>query len=373
MIHWSDIEEKLTRTQILPNHLCKYCLIPVSKQNKIFQNGCFSCLTAKKNINIAKSKRKLLIPISKGKKNYDCIIGLSGGVDSSYLLHKLVEEGFNPFAIHVDNGWNTPNASNNIHKLVTNLGVGFKTIVLNWEQFRKMQLALINANVVDFENATDHMIFACLYKTSQKLGNLPIAHGINISSENAMPPGLIHNKHDKLHLQALYFKKNRSLPNKLPFFSNFEIGLYNFYNRNTWVSALDYFNYDKSIAQNLLIKTYDYKPPKRKHEESLVTKIYQNLILPIKFNSDKRLGHFSSLVNSGQMKRNDALEKAKEPFYESKLDLRNDIKKFLTYLELDKKQFLEYLNTKPVNHSSYISDQFYIKILIKIKAFFNES
>ncbi len=367
MIAWSEIENKLCLPAVLPENICSRCILPITEINPIIGNGCSECKRARQAIDDNNKLAQKNLQIKRSNSDYDCIVGVSGGVDSSFLLHEICKRNLRPYVMHIDNGWNTSLASNNIHKILNHLGLNLNTVVLDWNEFKQMQIALMAADVIDFEVATDHLIFSQLYRASKKFGGIPICQGINVKNENTMQPGLIHNKHDAIYLKHIYFKKWGLLPKKLQMFSNISVGLHNLRYGNAWVPVLNIIDYSKDQAEKLLINKYDYLPPKRKHEESLITKIYQRIIMPIKFNNDKRLGHLSSLVNSKQIDRDIALKKAQEPHYESLTEIKNDIRKFCNYLEIDQVEFLHYLSRNQLSHSSYFSDQIYVKPLLKLK------
>lgn len=356
-----------------PKKVCRTCLMDDSDSEIFFTStGCNHCDSAKNNLrshfdSIEKNKKIFFQNLNNLKKsNKQCIVGLSGGIDSSYLVVKLNEYGIKTKSIHLDNHWNSPLASDNIFKLVTKLNLDFKTIVLDWDDFKKQQLSLIYANVVDLENATDHAIFSTLYKESKNSKYAPIYHGVNITTENIMPMSWIHKKHDARNLKDIFNTFYPSTNRKFPFMSTASVIYNKRINGIKWISALDFFDYDKKKAEEYLINNFDFIVPKRKHEESLITKIYQRLILPLKFNIDKRKAHYSSMIASKQITRDEAIFLISQPLY-TKLELINDLNIFLNKLDITEEEFIIYLSTPPVSHLNYKNDKFVTDLITNIK------
>lgn len=357
----------------VPQRVCKTCLMDDTDSEIIFTpTGCNHCDSAKKSLNahydVIKNSKEIFfrdLEALKKSKKY-CIVGLSGGIDSSYLVVKLNEYGIKTKTIHLDNHWNSPLASDNIFRLVTKLNLDFKTIVLNWEDFKKQQLSLIYANVVDLENATDHAIFSTLFNESCKNKMAPIYHGVNITTENIMPMSWIHKKHDARNLKDIFSTFYPNINRDFPFMSTAAVIFNKRVKGIKWVSALDYFDYDKKTAESYLVKNFGFVVPKRKHEESLITKIYQRLILPLKFNIDKRKAHYSSMIASGQITRKEGLDLISQPLY-SKLELVNDLNIFLNKLDLTEEEFIVYLSTPQVSHLAYKNDKYISDLILKFK------
>jgi hypothetical protein len=369
--------ESLFLSEIIkPKRICKRCLMDDTDINIVFTNeGCNHCENAihnikLNNIHIENTKKDFFDYLDKLKKNkQEILVGLSGGVDSSYLAFLLSDYGLTLNSIHLDNHWNSPLASNNIYNLVDKLKINFKNEVLNWETFKMLQLSLMKANVVDLEGASDHAIFSSLFKYSRDLGNLPIFHGVNISSENIMPDSWLYLKHDAKNLKSILTKFYPNCGFNYPFMSTLEVIFYKNIFGIKWISALDYFDYNKSEAEKYLINNFAYSPPRRKHEESLITKIYQRLILPIKFNIDKRKSHISSLIASNQITRDYGLQLLEAPVY-TRNELIYDLNFFLNKLSLSESEFIYYLTQDRVEHSSYPNELLINKVItLKNKLF----
>jgi hypothetical protein len=346
-----------------PKRVCKTCIMDDSDPFIVFtEKGCNHCDDAKLKLkfhisNIESNKLFFFNNLDKIKKeNKPCVLGLSGGVDSSYLIVLLNDYGVNTKSIHLDNHWNSPLASDNIYNLVTKLKVDFSTYVLNWDDFKMQQLSLIYSNVIDLENATDHAIFSTLYTESIKNNNAPIFHGVNINTENIMPMSWIHKKHDAVNLKSIFNRHFPGIKRDFPFMSTAKV-IYNKRIRGIqWISALDYFDYDKKNAEIFLVKNFGFQLPKRKHEESLITKIYQRIILPLKFKVDKRKSHLSSMIASGQISREEAMLLLDEPLY-TKFELINDLNVFFNKFELTEDEFIYYLSQPQQSHLDFRNDK----------------
>jgi len=286
---------------------CKNCLMDeTAKEIEFDINGvCNFCHTAQEALK-AQEKEKSNWPkikdwVLKNKGEYDCIIGLSGGVDSSYALVKLVEEGFKPFCFTVDNGWNSPNADSNIMKLVETLEVPLEKIVLD-DEFRKLQMAFIKAGVKNIEIPTDHVLMAISYKIAKKHNIKWIISGGNVETESIMPASWGYSPLDLKHIKAIGKGVNFS---KIPTCNLFKYNLYKWVNKIRVLYILDYIGYNRDDAIKYLKDNFDYIGYGEKHCESIFTQWFQNYYLQ-RFGIDKRKAHYSSMINSGQMTKQEA-------------------------------------------------------------------
>jgi len=302
-------------------------------------------------------------------KPYDCIIGVSGGVDSSWVLVKAVELGLRPLAVHMDNGWNSELAQNNIERLVKELGVDLFTYVIDWNEFRDLQESFFDADVVDIELLTDNAIAAINYQKARKLGIKYIISGSNTATEGVrMPPTWAAiNKHDKTNILNIWkqFGKGTSLKS-FPIYGAWDYVLDTFFRKIEWVRFLDFLDYKKSKALEVLSSEYGYVPYPYKHYESIFTRLYQGIILPKKFNVDKRKNHLSALILSGEMSRDEAMEKLSQIPYTSQSAMEEDLQYFLKKFRWKRGQFKEYLKRPAVPHSTYGEEPDLLKIPLKI-------
>jgi N-acetyl sugar amidotransferase len=271
---------------------------------------------------------------------YDCLLGVSGGVDSTYVAIKLKERGLNPLLVHLDNGWNSELSVRNIQSIVDHLQLDLHTYVVDWSEFRDIQLAFLRASVVDIELVTDHAIVACLYNLANELGIKYIISGDNFTTEGVMPKGWTHEKSDLLNIRhiarALAGRKLRAYP-RLSYLRRQYLVLFK---GIKVVPILNYMDYDKVLAKEEITTKLGWKDYMTKHGESIFTRFYQNHILPVKFHVDKRKAHLSALICSGQLDRGSAIAELNAPLYDPR-ELRADIdfvtKKFgITVEEFDR-------------------------------------
>lgn len=252
---------------------------------------------------------------SSGRK-YDVLLGLSGGVDSSLCLHHLVANGIKPYCFSVDNGYNDPKADENIMRLVEGLGVPFHRFVLNLDRFKDLQKAFLKSGVKNIEIPTDHVLMAATYQLAAKNGIRHIVGGGNHATEGIMPAAYGYQARDLRHIQAIYQRAYGHKLTGLPTISLPQYLWYRFGKRITITNLLDYYEYDRRGAIALLAEKYGYQDYGEKHCENLFTSWFQSFYLPTKWRLDKRKPHYSSLINSGQMTKKDALEElAHAPIY----------------------------------------------------------
>lgn len=306
-------------------------------------------------------------------KPYDCIVGVSGGVDSSWTLVKVVELGLRPLAVHMDNGWNSELAQNNIANLINTLGVDLYTHVIDWNEYRDLMQAFFDADVIDVELLYDNAMLAVNYQMAAKNQLKYILAGTNQSTEGMeMPSDWNWYKKDKKNLKAIASKFGGV---KLASFPSIDTLSYNWYHRIKgieWNSFLDYVEYNKEACIQNLEKNYGYKRYPYKHYESVFTRFYQGYILPEKFGVDKRRIHLSTLIISGQMEREEALTQLKQIPYPSEQELEEDKSYFLKKMGWSKKDLESYLKRERVEHSKYGSEMSYLSVLSRTKKKFKK-
>jgi N-acetyl sugar amidotransferase len=299
-------------------------------------------------------------------KEYDCIIGVSGGVDSSYALYLAVKQGLRPLAVHLDNGWNSELASNNIANLVTTLGVDLYTHVIDWEENRDLQCSFFKANVVDIELLMDNAMLGLNYQQAAKYGLKYLLFGYNMVTEGMrIPPGWNHFKLDVRNIKRIH-KRYGTVPIKThPLFSVMDWVRYEYISGIRMISFLDYFPYNKAEAIELLQNECEYKPYPYKHYESVFTRFYQGYILPRKFGYDKRRVHLSTLIVSEQMKRNEAMRLLECNPYPDPMQEEQDRLFVIKKLGFTEETFNQYMNIKEVQHEDYGSEKFLLDALVK--------
>lgn len=290
------------------------------------------------------------------RKRYDCIVGVSGGADSAYVLYLAKKHGLRPLAVHMDNGWNSELAVNNIENLVRKLDVDLYTHVINWQEYRALQQAFFDANVIDIELLYDNAMLAVNYQLAKKYGIHYILAGTNTTTEGMrMPTQWNWFKFDKTNIYAIAAKSNAKIKS-MPTISVFGYAWSRFILRIHWVDFLDYVDYYKPTCLEELQKEIGYRPYPYKHYESIFTRFYQGYLLPKKFGVDKRRLHLSTLICSGQMTRDDAKSLLNESPYPDIDDLKSDIDYFLKKMDWTEKDLDSYLGQKPISHGRYPSE-----------------
>ena len=350
--------------------ICNRCIMDTTAEGITFdENGnCNFCskYIDKLNKSIYMSKNRdlelnnILARIKEdGKgKEYDCIMGVSGGLDSSYLLLKAVEYGLRPLAVHLDNGWNSELAVKNIYNLIEKLNVDLYTHVIDWEEFKSLQKAFFDADVIDIELLTDHAIISTMYSLANKYNIKYMLPGTNISNEGMdMPQGWNHFKWDISNIKDINSKfGSKKKLETYPFLSVWKYFYYSKIKKIYWISLLDYIDFDKGKSLKILQEKVAYVPYEKKHYESVFTRFYQGYILPNKFSIDKRKLHFSTLICSGQASREAVMEQMSNDPYDNLIQLKEDKAFVLKKLSFTDKEFDAYMNRPKKMHTEYKSN-----------------
>lgn len=285
-------------------------------------------------------------------KKYDCVVGLSGGVDSSYLAMLARELGLRPLAVHFDNGWNSEISVKNIEGVVNRLGLDLFTYVIDWNEFKDLQLAYLRASVIDVEAITDHAIGATLIRIAGERGIRHILSGTNVWTENTMPPSWIHHKSDQVNIRAIH-RIFGTVPLKtFPFMDTRVKSYYRHFKGITTVHLLNCVDYDKGKVKERIQRELGWRDYGGKHYESVWTRFYQGHILPKKFGIDKRKAHLSDLIFSGQITKEEALEELKNPPYRPE-QFRIDYDFVLKKLGLTAGEFEEIMSRPARSHYDF--------------------
>lgn len=299
---------------------CKSCVMDTSDPNITFKNGtCNHCISARKMLhermleteNLSHIVSKIQIDGIKG--DYDVLLGLSGGVDSSMCLHHIIELGLRPLCFSIDNGWNNPETDANIMKLVETLKVPFYRYTIDLEKFRELQIAFIHSCTPNIEIPTDHILMAATYEVARENGIKWIISGGNVATESIMPEAWGYNARDLRFIKDVYKKHTHKKLVGLPMISLFRYLRSRFLKGIRIVNLLDYFEYNRDASKVLLAERYGWVDYGEKHCENRFTQWFQNYYLTQFFGIDKRKAHYSSLINSKQMTKAEAVIKLQEP------------------------------------------------------------
>jgi N-acetyl sugar amidotransferase len=326
------------------NGVCNYC-------NYYFKTAKQSVKSEKKDLD------KIIAEIREaGKgKQYDCVIGVSGGVDSTYVAYLVKQRGLRPLAVHLDYGWNSELAVSNITNTLQALGIDLYTHVVDWEEIRDLQLAFLKASVVDIELINDFAIYALLHNQAYQRGIKYVLHGMNVETEGEiLPAGWAHEKFDQLNILSIHRKFGKKKLRTYPRLSFFKRLYLNFVYKLKWVGILNYISYNKEEVKKKITAELGWRDYGGKHFESIFTRFYQAYILPRKFGIDKRKFHYSILICSGQMTRQEALEEMKKPVYDPEM-LRSDYQFVLKKLGLTEEEFEAIMKQPPRSHLEYDS------------------
>lgn len=292
-----------------------------------------------------------------GKANkYDCILGISGGVDSSYLCILAKEWGLRPLVVHFDNGWNRELAVTNINNVITKTGFDLYTYVINWEQFKDLQIAYFKASVLDIEVPNDQLIFAVLFKVAQEKGIKNIISGNNIFTEQILPNDwAFKHKLDATNLKNIHAKFGKVDISDFPTLGINDRNKYSLlgYKMHT---VFEHIPYEHAKIKKRLVEEFNYVFYECKHFESVFTRFYQGHILPKKWDIDKRKAHLSCLIMCNAITREEAMETISHPPYSVEKQLR-DKAYVLKKWGMTEEEFDFILSQKPEPHEKYGFDK----------------
>ena len=345
------------------NGICNYCSEALQKMNSIYFPN-----------NEGKIKYDIIINEikEKGKNNkYDCSIGISGGIDSSYLAYLVYKEGLKVLAFHIDDGFDTDVTKRNIDKLVNKTKIDLIVIKPDEFQFNELTKAYMRAGVPNIAIPQDNILFANLYKYSKKNSIKYFISGGNYATESILQHGNTHNSLDLVNIKDINKKYGKYPIDKLDFISRLDKKLLNIKFKLKEVRLLNYIDYNKDRAMNELNDFCGFEYYGSKHLENILTAFLQLYWLPKKFGVDKRTSHFSSLIVSGQMTRDKAIEELKKPLYEEKI-MRSYIEIVKEKLNISDIEFNEIMDAPTHQHDEFKTDKLYdclvrMKRLISIK------
>lgn len=350
-----------------------------SDKNIKFNNDgvCDYCQNYNKNLknfinNFSKKEQFKIERIEKEiksiKNKYDCIIGLSGGVDSSYLAHYAVKElKLNPLVVHVDTGWNSMQSVNNIEKIVDKLNLDLHTEVINWREMRDLQISFFKAGHPNLDIPQDHAIWASIHNIAVRKKIKYLLTGGNYATECIREPlEWSYHASDVKHIKDIHFKYGMIPLKNFPLCSIFKYKIfYRFFHGLKVFQPLNYIQYKKIDVINLLQKEYGWINYTHKHYESRFTKFFEGYWLRQKFKIDIRRCHYSSLILTNQMHRSEALNLLKEnPYNED--EIQNEIEFIKSKLNISDDELEKYLTQVNKSFKDYKSNYFLIQFFVFI-------
>ncbi|MFI5134416.1 MAG: N-acetyl sugar amidotransferase [Chitinophagales bacterium] len=358
-----------------PYQVCSRCILDTNDYPEIvFDNDgvCNICHTYEKikanNVfegEEGKQKlEKLLSDIresAKGKE-YDCVLTISGGTDSSYLAYLCKQWGLNPIALHVDNGWNSELAVKNIEEMVRRLGFDLCTFVIDWQELRDLQLAYFKSSVIDLDIPSENALLGAFYRTARKYKLKYILTGHNIETEGWLPPNFTSQyKLDTMNLRAIQKRFGTMKLKKYPSIGFFRHFFYTRIEGIKFINPLNYVLYEKEAAKKILEKEIGWRDYGAKHYENVFTRFYQGYILPKKYGIDKRKAHYSTLICSGQFTREEAIKLVSQPPYTDSKLLESDKNFLIKKLGMSEDEFESFMHAPEVPHAEFPSYLSYYK------------
>jgi len=291
---------------------------------------------------------------AKGKnRNYDCLIGISGGVDSSYVAYLVKKKyGLRVFAVHLDNGWNSELAVANVEQILKRVDIDLYTYVLDWKEFRDIQISFLKSGISNVEIPTDHAIWALLIKTAAKM-NIPyIIAGNNVVTESIMPESWLYGSKDSKLIKAIHNKYGKVKMKTYPRLTTLDYVKYLLLRGIRWVPILNYIPYIKADAKRILIDELGWRDYGGKHYESIFTRFFHAYYLPNKFGYDLRKSYLSALICSGQITREEALAELQNPPASQEM-LTNDREYVMKKLGLSQQEFEAIINAPNKTYMDY--------------------
>jgi len=320
--------------------VCNYCH-QIEELERVYQTG---------NPEGEKKLQSLIKHIKADGKNkkFDCVIGVSGGTDSSYLLLKAKEWGLRPLAVHYDNTWNSAIATENIRKVTNKLNINLYTYVIDNKESDDIYKAFLKAGVPEFDASTDIAFAQVLRKAAAKYRIRYILEGHSFKAEGVSPMGK--NYFDGKYIKSVHKKFGSTKLKTYPNLTFFQFLKWIIIYRQKFIRPLWYINYSKSEAQKILERTTGWQYYGGHHHENLFTKFFQSYYLPKKFNIDKRKIELSALIRTGQISRESALLETKSTHYEYDSET---IKYALNKLEISESEWNRILNAPAKTHKDF--------------------
>ncbi len=302
----------------------------------------------------------------KGKNlKYDAVLGISGGVDSCYVAYLLKKLGIRTLLVHLDNGWNSDLATMNIRSIASKLEFDYESFVLDWEEFKDIQLAFLKASVVEAETPTDMAILGALHKVAARHGIRYIISGGNLATEGILPRMWHYNARDTRYFNHIHKTFGSKSIRSFPYFGWMAEMYYKLVKQVKIIYLLNYMRYDKSAAKTLLINEFGWKDYGGKHHESRFTKFVQTYLLPVKFNLDYRKATFSSLICAGEMNREEAIQELQTPPYVNE-EIEKEKKYIAKKLSIDRHELDRIVELPGKYYYHYPNDEKRLNFIYKL-------
>lgn len=353
----------------MPYQQCSRCLMDTTDpdiqfDNKGQCNHCNTYLTALQpqtyqGTTTEITRNALIEKIKKAGegKPYDCIIGISGGVDSCYTAYLAKKSGLRPLLLHLDNGWDSEVAVGNIQKMAQKLALDFESYILNWEEFKAIQLAFLRSSIVDLEIPTDIAIPAVLHQTASKYKVKYIISGGNYSSEGILPKQWGYHVMKDMKLYRYIVQNYSKTPLKtIPTFPVYKETYYKLWKGIRTIYLLNYFPYNKDHAQAFLETEFGCKYTGGKHHESRYTSFWQGYIMPTKYQFDYRLATLSTQICAGQLTREAARESLQKPAFDP-AKIESEKNYICKKLGISISEFDQFMNDQPKTYIDFPNNE----------------
>lgn len=337
---------------------CNHCSDYFDKTTKLIYNQKESSSRLKEIVDIIKKDGR--------KSRYDCLIGISGGVDSCFTAFMAKKLGLRVLIAHMDNGWDSEEAVKNIKYIVNKLQFDYESYVLDWEEFKDLQLSFLKASVPEAETPTDIAILSTLHSIAARNKIKYIISGGNYATEGILPKSWHYDAKDLKYLKAIQKRfGNRKLIN-FPTFSYAKEIYYKIFKGIKIVYLLNYMSFSKKDAKTLLEKELDWKNYGGKHHESFYTKFIQSYLLYEKFGIDYRRATYSTMICAGEMTREDALTEIENNRPYDIHSLEEDKKYICKKLEISIEELNTILNQPPKMFFNYPNNKKLLEFIYKI-------
>lgn len=356
--------------------ICTKCIMDTTDPNIVFDekgecNHCKAYRNAQRFLHTEKElaeEVKKIKASSKGK--YDCVLGISGGVDSCMAAYTAKRMGLNPLAIHLDTGWDTEIAKENAKKVLGKLGIDLYTCKIDYEEFKDLQMAFLKASVSNIDYPSDHAIVAMFYQQALKNKVKYIIIGTNVKTEFIEPDEWGYISWDLKHLRAIHKRFGRIKKLKtFPTISLWQFVYYSLIKKIQRFSILNYIDYNKKEAKEFLNKEFGWQDYGAKHCESIYTRFVMGYFWPRKFGFDRNRGWMSTLVLSGQKTRDEALAELEKGFYSSEKEMNDENNYIMKELGLTHEEFEKIMKAPPKSHKEYPNNSIFFEKLVFIFSF----